>query len=133
MILINKGFVAAMESSVDDINRSKLFQVQFIHKGIPSLSEQKAIHLFRILQEILHNTIKHSGARNLRIEMKMKKNILTILTEDDGSGFNYQPKVTDHAGLGLRNLLSRTEILGGNMYIDSEIGKGTSYTFEVPL
>jgi signal transduction histidine kinase len=133
MVLLKKGLIEAMEVSIEEMNRARKFNIRFVHESIPHFSENKSINLYRILQEIIHNTIKHAGATELLIEMKISKGHLIVLTKDDGTGFNYPAELKDHSGLGLRNLLSRTEALNGNMYIDSEDGKGTSYTFEIPI
>ena len=133
MILLKKGLVEAMDVWVAEINRSKKFTIKFIHDNIPHFSENKSINLYRILQEIIHNTIKHAGASELLIEMKLSKSRLIVLTKDNGAGFNYAAELKEHSGLGLRNLLSRTEALNGNMYIESGAGRGTSYTFEIPI
>jgi signal transduction histidine kinase len=86
-----------------------------------------------MIQEIIHNTLKHAKASELKIELKCSKQTLIILTEDNGRGFDYVRQSVENKGLGLRNLLSRTEVLGGDMYIDSKQNKGTKYTFEIPL
>jgi signal transduction histidine kinase len=132
-ILLKKGLIEALEVSIGEINRSKQFNIQFTHGDIPVLQEHKAINLYRIMQEIIHNTIKHAGATELMIEINMNKSRLIVITRDNGSGFNYTTESKEHSGLGLQNLLSRTEALEGNMYVDSSESKGTAYTFEIPI
>lgn len=131
--LLRKGLIVAMEESVTQMNKQNNLEIKFAHQHIPELPQEKSVNLYRILQEIIHNTIKHSKAANLRIEMKMDDQNLIVLTEDDGIGFDYNAKTKEASGLGLRNLLSRTEVLGGSMYLDSKEAKGTRYTFEIPL
>ena len=55
------------------------------------------------------------------------------MTKDNGKGFNYNGTIKESSGRGLQNLLSRTEILGGKMFVNSIKGKGTTYIFEVPI
>jgi signal transduction histidine kinase len=82
---------------------------------------------------VIHNTIRHSKASSLKIELKMENGNLLVLTEDNGIGFNYAAESGEQAGLGMRSLLSRTEVLEGSMYVDSKIDKGTKFRFEIPI
>jgi signal transduction histidine kinase len=132
VLLLKKGFIEALEVVAEGINSSKVLRIKLIHEEVPALNEMTAINLFRMLQEIIHNTLKHAGATELKIEVRMEKDNLILLTSDNGKGFDYKLASKEHAGLGLRNLLSRTEMLGGSMYVESFPGKGTSYTFEIP-
>jgi signal transduction histidine kinase len=131
--LLRKGLAEALEETIDDFNRTGPLHIQFAHYHLPAIEKDKAINIYRMMQEIIHNTIRHAGATQLRIECKTIRQTLVILTEDDGAGFDYIEQSRKNTGLGLRNLLSRTDVLGGNMYIESRPGKGTKYTFEIPL
>ena len=131
--LLRKGLVPAIEQSISNLNRSNNLDVRFNHTNIPEIKAERSINLYRILQEIIHNTIKHAGATELKIEMRLDNNTLLILTKDNGKGFDHIKQSKENTGLGLRNLLSRTEVLGGDMFIESKPGKGTEYTFEIPL
>ncbi|HYJ37281.1 MAG TPA: ATP-binding protein [Chitinophagaceae bacterium] len=131
--LLRKGLVPAMKASIESINKSNRLEIDFSATDIPDLPETTAINLYRILQEVIHNTIKHAVATQLKIELKKKNNFLIVFAVDNGVGFDYSGKSKEQAGLGLRNLLSRTEILGGSMYVDSKADKGTRFTFEIPL
>lgn len=132
-VLLKRGLAEAIEVTVEEINRSKNIDITFIHQALPGLTEDKVINLYRIVQEIIHNTLKHAQATGLTIEIKTDVDKLVVLTHDDGKGFNYTNATKETPGHGLRNLLTRTEALGGNMYIDTAVGKGTTYIFEVPL
>ena len=131
--LLRKGLITAMEESVEDLKKSNKLEIKFTYQQAVDIPKEKTVNIYRILQEIIHNTLKHAQAIELRIELKQEKQRLVILTEDNGKGFDYNQQSKENTGLGLRNLLSRTEVLGGNMYIESRSGKGTKYTFEIPL
>ena len=131
--LLRKGLIASLEESIDNLKKTNTLDIIFIHQEIPDLAKDKAINIYRIIQEIIHNTIKHANATALKIEITINKRNLIILTEDNGKGFDYIQQSKENAGLGLRNLLSRTDVLGGNMYIESRNAKGTKYTFEIPI
>jgi len=131
--LLRKGLVAAVHEYISNISKPGNLDIDFYNEDVPALPQQKTIHLYRILQEIIHNTIKHSKATKLLIELKTKNNKLIVLSRDNGTGFDHVNTIKENSGLGLRNLLSRTEILNGEMFIDSKKGKGTEYIFEIPV
>ncbi|MES1181587.1 MAG: ATP-binding protein, partial [Flavobacterium sp.] len=87
------------------------------------------IILFRVIQELLSNTIKHSFAKNVAIHINSFDDILNIMYEDDGIGFSYDPV---QSGLGLDNVESRIRSIKGTLKFES--GKfGTSYTIDIPV
>lgn len=137
--LVRKGLILALEEFIDKVSNIPMpdgipaLQILFKHQPIDELSKHTAINIYRIVQEITHNTIKHARATILTIDLSSKSNKLFLITEDNGQGFNYRNVSKEYAGLGLRNLLSRTEIMGGDMYIESQEGKGTIYNIEIPL
>ena len=85
------------------------------------------------MQEILHNTIKHSGATLLLIRLRKDEDRIMLATADNGKGFDYFLKSKELKGLGLRNLQSRTEVMGGELTCTSKPGKGVTYIFDIPV
>jgi signal transduction histidine kinase len=130
--LTRKGFIAALNEFIEYCSKSSLLRVHFQYIEI-ELTQAQAINLYRIVQEIIHNTIKHAEASELLIELKQEKSKIILITKDNGKGFDYEAKSDEAKGLGLQNLLRRTEIIGGKMFFESAKGKGTSYTFEIPI
>ena len=130
--LIRKGFAAALNEFIDFCSRNTRLDIRFKHEDVV-LNQQQAINLYRITQEIIHNTIKHAAASELLIELRKEKDCIVLATKDNGIGFNYDVHAKEASGLGLRNLLSRTEMLAGKMFFESQKGKGTTYIFEIPI
>lgn len=130
---LRKGLVAAIEESIANNDFKSDLQIRFTHSDIPELGREKAIHLYRIIQELIHNTVKHARATTLSLELSVKNNKIVLTSADNGIGFNYSNRVNESKGFGLRSLLSRTEIMNGEMYVDNRRGKGTEYEFEIPL
>ena len=97
------------------------------------ISPKKVIHIYRIAQEVINNTIRHSGAKLLNIHLKQENGTLFLSTIDDGVGFDHHAAAKGEGGIGLRNIVNRTEIIGGQLFIESEKNKGTKYTFEIPV
>ena len=131
--LIRKGLVAATEELISKIMESLPLKITCQLNPIPTISQQKSINLFRMVQEIIQNTVKHAGASELYITLDVKDKKIVLTTEDNGVGFDYE-KVNDlNRGLGLRNLSSRAEIMNGIISVETGPGKGVKYKFEIPV
>jgi two-component system NarL family sensor kinase len=131
--LLNKGLITAVNEFVSKLPSSTGLAVQFTYTDLLPLSKENTINLYRVIQEIIHNTIKHAAAKTLSIELELSDSKLYLVTRDDGKGFDYQAATKEYSGLGLRNILSRTDMMNGQLYIDSKPGKGSIFTVEVPL
>ncbi len=130
--LLRKGLPAAVQEFIEYCSKNTALHISFRHEDV-FLNQQQSINLYRIIQEIIHNTIKHAGASELLMEMKKEKSHLILTVRENGVGFDFISKSDEAKGLGLRNLLSRIEIIGGQMFFESKKGKGTSYIFELPI
>jgi signal transduction histidine kinase len=86
-----------------------------------------------MMQEIIHNALKHSHAKNLQIGMGKENNEIIILSKDDGVGFDPERIRKTSSGLGLKSIESRIEILNGTYILKSSPGSGTSYFIKIPL
>jgi two-component system, NarL family, sensor kinase len=129
--LTRKGFAAALNEFIEYCSKSNPLKINFQFTDI-ALSQPQAINLYRIGQEVIHNTMKHAEATELMIELRQEEGKIIFSTRDNGKGFNYDEKSKESTGLGLQNLLRRTEIIEGKMYFESKKGKGTTYIFEIP-
>ena len=131
--LIRKGLVVALKQFSDFINEGDGLKINFEASGSINADQQKSIHIYRIAQEVINNTIRHSGAKLLNINLKQENGTLFLSTIDNGVGFDHNTAAKGEGGIGLRNILNRTEIIGGQMFVESEKNKGTKYTFEIPV
>lgn len=129
--LTTKSLPAAIGEFVQYCSKSSALKINFQFTDVKTTHAQ-AINFYRIVQEIIHNTMKHANASELLIELKQEKNLIVLSSKDNGKGFNYEEKAKETSGMGLQNLLRRTEIIGGKMFFESKKGKGTTYIFEVP-
>lgn len=92
--------------------------------------------LFRVVQEAINNTARHSGARNVRITFQMNEEAVTVTVEDDGIGFDMVETTLSpdtRCGLGLMGMRERVELLGGDMEITTAPGFGTKLCLHLPL
>jgi signal transduction histidine kinase len=120
------GLFFALEELANWVNKADQLKIICWKSGEQFRFEsKKELAVFRIAQELLNNAIKHSGATFIYINARFSLNTaLTISITDNGKGFNLEEKV--NAGLGLKNLESRTQIIGAKFKMKSTPGKGTT-------
>jgi two-component system NarL family sensor kinase len=132
-VLVRAGFVKAIEEFAETINLSgKILIACNMGNNISIADKEKEMHLYRIAQEIINNAIKHADSLRINVDFKPKENNLLLKISDFGKGFNTQEMLKKGSGLGLRNIMSRVEVLNGDVYIDSTPGNGTVYSIEIP-
>ena len=95
------------------------------------LDEKIEMMLYRIIQEIISNIIRHAEASKVNIELINHEKELILIIEDNGKGFDTKNK--ENHGIGLKNIATRVEYLNGYVNFDSTIGHGTSVVVEIPL
>lgn len=130
--LVRKGLVKATEEFISKLKPVHPLNISFTYCDF-TLVPEREINLYRILQEIIHNTVKHARATSLSISIQKQHKMLQIKTKDDGIGFNYSEKKQIAKGLGLLSLHSRVELLGGQLIVTSQPGSGTIFEIEMPL
>lgn len=86
------------------------------------------IHIFRILQELFSNSIQHGKATSISVFFDEIDGKRTCRYSDNGIGFDLN-QLADHKGLGMRNVVSRVAVLGGNLSIESQMNNGISVIF----
>lgn len=131
MVLQRKGLTAALEELIMKLNCNSQMK---IHSSIDvrDVKKESEIHIFRMIQEILNNAIKHSHATEVRLELKNLQNKIQLYVQDNGIGFNKQ-KIAKHAtGIGLQNILSRADILKARMTLTTEKNKGVRFIINIP-
>ncbi|MEO6917154.1 MAG: sensor histidine kinase [Chitinophagaceae bacterium] len=131
--LERKGLVEAVHEFIAQVNSKHVLDIHFMVLKDSRVSREKEIHIFRIIQEIMHNTIKHAGAKKLQIGISEEDGNFLLLTKDDGKGFDVQKEKLNFNGLGLKSLESRSELLNGILTLESQPGQGTNYFLKIPL
>ncbi|WBO85205.1 tetratricopeptide repeat protein [Hymenobacter yonginensis] len=134
-VLIKRGLAEAVRSFLDKIGCASRLHIEFEALGLEErLDPAVELVVFRVVQELVQNILKHAQATTLSVQLLRQPHRLTVLVEDNGVGFcptslAGQP----NAGIGLRNIESRVAYLSGTVHIDSRPGRGTSTTVEIPL
>ncbi|CAD5258587.1 putative Histidine kinase [Imperialibacter sp. EC-SDR9] len=127
------GLVGSMEDLAATVNRSDSIKMKVLHFN---LGERLPIELetgiYRIVQEMLANVLKHANAKEFTVQLSKTDNSVILTAEDDGKGFDYK-EARKRGGIGLHNIDNRVKKFGGQFSVDSSPGKGTIFTFEFPL
>jgi two-component system, NarL family, sensor histidine kinase DevS len=124
------GLVAALERLVETFgDRSGIkvhLEAQLAEARLPGETETT---LYRIVQEALTNIVKHAEAKTVSIILVRRRNLVSVLIEDDGRGFATDER---EGGLGLVGMRERVALIGGRLTIESSEGAGTTLAVEVP-
>jgi signal transduction histidine kinase len=129
-MLDDLGLVPALQWQSREVARQTGIAVNVAAEGVSDdLSERFKTCVYRVVQEALHNCVRHSGAQNVRITVRQAKDNLHLTVQDDGRGFH--PEVD--RGLGLLGMQERVTHLDGKFQLRSEIGRGTIITVDLPL
>lgn len=133
-VLANKGLLKALKDLASTVSVSNQIQIEVYDNGLEQrIANSMELTLFRIIQELITNTLKHAKANLVEIHLTMDEEHLNIMVEDNGVGFNTDKTLKDRTGMGLLNIEKRIENLGGQMIVESQPGKGTSVILDIPL
>ncbi len=131
--LLKFGLAEAIQDYCDGINESNMVKMKFTQLASQQTMEKSVeVALYRIIQELSNNAIKHAAAQNIFIQIDTHEKGISLTVEDDGKGFNTTHLATIK-GAGLQNVQARIDYLKGSLDIDSAPGKGTSVNIEIPL
>jgi signal transduction histidine kinase len=129
-MLDDLGLVPALQWQARELSRRGGIWVKVSADNVSEdLPEEHKTSVYRIVQEALHNCVKHSGARNAEVTVKQEKGRILLRVADDGKGFNPRQE----KGMGLVGMEERVAHLGGSFAIDTVPGHGTSIQVELPL
>lgn len=131
LVLEQNGLLCAVEQLVDHSFLKADMEVDFVSHGLYGrLPIHIEVHLYRIVQELTTNILKHSKATKIGVQLLKRKDVLLLIVEDNGCGFNSEE---ESSGIGLANIQSRLEALSGNVKIQSSGIEGTYVRIAVPL
>ncbi|WP_396155049.1 tetratricopeptide repeat protein [Flavobacterium macrobrachii] len=130
--LKNSIFIEVINNLVNDIKEASSLEItlEYLEEDkINLLSEEIQVTVYRMIQELLKNSIAHSNGTKIEINVTKFEHELNLVIEDNGAGFDTSKK---KLGIGLRNLEARTKALGGKLIIDSVIGRGSAFNITIP-
>ncbi len=133
-LLQKKGLEHAIADFVSKINQTKKVTLEWECIGWEEnmLDDASKLMLYRIIQEAISNALKYSEATKIALQLTADEHEITLLIEDNGKGFNVA-EAQKKGGIGLKNILLRTEYLRGRLDIDSSLQNGTTIIIEIPL
>jgi signal transduction histidine kinase len=125
------GLVSAIEGLLKASFGKSAIQVTFEHFGIKArFSYAVELAIFRILQELIANILKHAKATEVKVELLKRRERVLLIVEDNGQGFDFNSN--NNRGIGLMNIESRVESVNGLLNYESEKNIGTVVTVNIP-
>lgn len=130
--LVKFGLNTALSDFCADVNQSGALQISYQSIGLEQaeIDQTTAITIYRVIQELINNTMKHASAKTAIVQVTRTNDIITVTVEDDGKGFDPAILNVRH-GMGWNNIQSRVSYLKGKLDVRSEQGKGTSVHIEL--
>lgn len=132
-LLMKAGLFQALEELTHRLEFASGIRFSLNHDpDIPEIKNDSAIHLYRIVQELINNILKYSQATEVHISANLENNLLTIMIEDNGKGFNTD-ELKKSKGNGWYNIHSRLQLINGEIELDSQPGHGTVAAVTLPV
>jgi two-component system, NarL family, sensor kinase len=130
--LVKFGLDTALKDFCNDINQTGVLQINYQSAGVENavIDQTTAITIYRIVQELINNTLKHAVAKSAIVQVEKANGEITLTIEDDGRGFD-TAILQQSKGIGWSNIQSRVEFLKGKLDVKSGEGRGTSVLIEL--
>jgi len=127
------GLISAITSFIEPLK--KLSRINFIIESnlslrLPAIVE---ISLYRIINECINNSLKHSNSNEISIVLNIFGNHLNLIYKDNGKGFDVKTAMETQPGMGLHNIQNRITTLGGKVNIQSVKNIGTEISADIPI
>ncbi len=133
-ILVKYGLDTALKEYCGEMGRSGMIKINYQSVGMRNvvLEQIAAVNIYRIIQELVTNSMKHAAAKNILVQVHAaeQEKLVAITVEDDGSGFDGNV-ANQQGGIGWQNIHNRVEFLKGKIDVQSSAGKGTSVMIEI--
>lgn len=132
-VLASKGLLVAIEKLINSVSLTNKLKIEVVANGLDTrLENSLELSLFRIIQELVTNVLKHANATEATIYLTKHETTITIMVEDNGKGFNIK-SIEKTKGIGISTIEKRVENFGGKVIIESKINKGTAIIIDIPL
>lgn len=133
-LVAKEGLLNAVTQLADDISNTQNLKVNVLENGLNRRIENTLeLNVFRTIQELVVNIVKHADASGVDIHLNMDEHLLNIMIEDNGKGFSIEDLTKENSGLGLKAIERRINNLDGNMILESKPKSGTSVIIDIPL
>ncbi len=132
-LLTKLGFFEAVEELFENLEEMEGLNVecQVLGKQF-RFDENREIMLYRVIQEIVNNSLKHADAKNITMHIRIMEDNLDISYSDDGKGFDLE-EINKNSSIGLKSIQSRLDFLNGQMTVITKPGEGVGYSLNIPI
>ena len=131
--LLHLGVVAAMRGFCRELSGQKNVEIDFRDENVPgSVPPDVSLCLFRVLQEALHNAVRHSRVRHFNVHLRGAGDAVHLTIRDEGVGFDVDA-ASRGLGLGLTSMRERLKLVGGELFIESQSTRGTTVLARAPV
>ena len=131
--LMHLGVAVAMRGFCRELSGQKNVEIEFRDENVPgSISPDVSLCLFRVLQEGLHNAVRHSRVRHFDVQLRGTGDAVHLTIRDEGVGFDVDA-ASRGLGLGLTSMKERLKLVGGELLIESHSTRGTAVLARAPL
>lgn len=135
-VIAAHGLQQSIANELNIIESTRAFATKFTVTGAAvKINPQKEMVLFRMVQEALHNIVKHSGAAAIDVAMQYNADNLQLTVTDNGKGFDLTPlnEPGSNAGMGIHSMYNRAKMIDAVFNISSTTGTGTTITVTLPI
>ena len=131
--LVAHGLPEAIRHEISWIEKASKYHINYLEDGeLPAANNpDKDLIIFRVIQEILNNIMKHAQATKIDIELSYEDKKLFIQITDNGIGFDINNLLKEQMGMGLQNIKKRISIIGGEVAFNSSPGNGTGVSINI--
>jgi len=129
------GLYTTIEAFISLINTTGTVKIEIVHEDLTEermLSEKAELALFRIITQLIANTLKHAGATQITLCFKPHPSFLEIQYDDNGKGFDLA-RLAEKTGMGMQNITSRLQIINATHEITTAPGKGFKMQIHCPV
>lgn len=132
--LVKFGLDTALKDYCDAITKTNVLRINYSSFQMENFKAEssESVIVYRIIQELINNTIKHANASELLVQLSKEDTTLYITVEDNGKGFD-TTNIQHFKGAGWTNILNRINYLKGKLDVQSSASEGTSINIEIPL
>lgn len=132
-LLLRHGLADAVRIFCSNVSRATGMEIDYRYLGyIGNMDKSIALIIYRTIQELVQNVVKHSGANHVLVQLSMHNTELSLTVEDNGKGMDVE-KLSHRDGMGLESVRNSIEKLGGKISISSEPGSGTTVDIDLDL
>ncbi|WP_299362629.1 sensor histidine kinase [Winogradskyella sp.] len=133
-VIAKQGLLKAVKNMADKVSASNKLNIEVTDHGLDQrLENSLELTLFRMIQELITNVVKHAEATEATIHLTNHEDSINIMVEDNGKGFNPSQITKTKKGMGISSIDKRVEHLDGKLTIESENNKGTTIIIDIPI